>query len=103
MVAAVLDLPRQEARAGTDSELEMIADKIGFVPNVRKSDNVYQAKIFGICWLACLVLGAIWGVATNPNGFGDGLLTGVAVGGLGGMVVALLVSGAIVGFKGMIR
>ena len=90
------DVPRE-------SSYEAIADKIGFVPNVRTSDNVYQVKAFGVCWLACVVIGAVWGVATNPNGFGEGLINGAIPGALLGIVAALVVSGAMVGYRGLKR
>jgi hypothetical protein len=86
-----------------DATYEVFADKIGFVPNAKKADNVFQLKIFGIVWLVCLIVGAIWGVVTNPNGFGEGLTNGLIIGGLSGLVVALLVSGAITGFRTTIR
>jgi hypothetical protein len=86
-----------------DSTYEVFADKIGFVPNTKKADNLLQLKIFGIVWLVCLVVGAIWGVVTNPNGFGEGLTNGLIIGGLSGIVVALLVSGAIVGTRTLFR
>jgi hypothetical protein len=86
-----------------DSTYEVFADKIGFVPNAKKADNLLQLKLFGIVWLVCLVVGAIWGVVTNPNGFGEGLINGLIIGGLSGLVVALLVSGAIVGTRTLFR
>ena len=69
-----------------------VADKVGFVPNIRKSDNVLQAKIFLMVWAACIVIGAIWAK-------GDGAL----IGGLLGIVAALIVSGAVLMVVGLKR
>ncbi len=99
-LATLLNLKSQNiSPIPTDSTYDVFADKIGFVPNAKKSDNLFQLKIFGIVWGVCLVVGIIWGVVTNPNGFGEGLLNGALTGGLLGIVVALLVSGAITGFR----
>ena len=69
-----------------------VADKIGFVPNIRKSDNELQAKVFLGVWAACILIGAIfWG--------GDGVLFGVLL----GIVVALVVSGGVLTIVGLIR
>ena len=71
---------------------EFVADKVGFVPNVRRSDNILQAKIFGGVWLGCVLLGAVCG------GMG-GALMGLLL----GIVVALLVSGAVLAIVGLKR
>lgn len=86
-----------------DSTYDLFADKIGFVANTKKKDNLFQAKVFGIVWVLCVIAGGIWGVATNPNGFAEGLLNGLLTGGLPGVVVALLVSGAITGARTTFR
>ena len=69
-----------------------VADKIGFVPNVRKSDNALQAKVFLGVWAACVLIGAILGR-------GDGALTGLFL----GIVVALVISGGVLAVVGLKR
>ena len=69
-----------------------IADKIGFVPNIRKSDNALQAKIFLGVWLFCILLGAVLGK-------GDGALRGLIF----GIVVALIISGGVLTIVGLMR
>ena len=94
---------REAAMPGSDTAYDEFADKIGMVPNARRSDNLLQARIFALVWLICLGLGGFWGAVTNPGGFGPGLLNGALTGGLLGLIVALLVSGAVVGFRGLTR
>jgi hypothetical protein len=74
------------------STYNFVADKVGFVPNVRKEDNKLQAKVFLSVWMLCILIGLVWGG-------GDGGLTGALI----GLVVALLISGAVLAVVGLRR
>jgi hypothetical protein len=70
----------------------LMADKIGFVPNVRRKDNVIQ----GLSVVASMLIGA--GV-----GFGIGEAVGAAAGAVAGVVGGLMISGAILAIVGLVR
>lgn len=95
--------PFQAPNIPQDSTYDLFADKVGFVPNTKKKDNLFQAKVFGIVWVICLIAGAIWGATTSPKGAGEGLIDGLLTGGMLGVIVALVVSGAITGFRTTMR
>ena len=90
-----------------DQVYNIIADKVGFVPNVRRSDNLLQAKIIGGIVAVCAVVGLIWGGGAghrNPDcGLGMGLGVGTGLGVVAGLVVGLLVSGLVLGIIGLKR
>ena len=71
----------------------VLADKVGGVPNIRKRDNLYQ----GLAILVCLVIGALAGLVIG------GWPTGVALGALIGMVGGLLISGVVLMVIGLLR
>ncbi len=78
---------------------QIIADKVGMVPNLRRSDNVFQAKFVGA---SALIFGigflfAPWFDDAAPWFLRLGL--GVVAGLLGG----LLVSGLILAIKNLVR
>ena len=75
-----------------DSTYNFVADKVGFVPNVRKSDNILQAKVFLAVWAVCILIGVVWGK-------GDGAFMGFLL----GMVIALVVSGGVLTVIGLKR
>jgi len=78
---------------GADASYNLLADKVGGVPNVRKKDNLYQAAAIG----AFLILGAAigWFVGEWPQG--------VMLGGLAGLIAGTLISGAVLTVIGLCR
>lgn len=74
------------------SAYDQFADKVGLVPNIRKDDNKLQAKVFLIVWACCIAIGFIW----NRS---DGAIMGALL----GIVIALLVSGAVLTVVGLRR
>ncbi|MGC4042840.1 MAG: hypothetical protein QM758_03475 [Armatimonas sp.] len=95
--------PFQAPDIPQDSTYELFADKVGFVPNTKKKDNLFQAKVFGSVWVICIVVGAIWGAMTSPKGVEGGIADGLLTGFFLGVVVALVVSGAITGARTTLR
>jgi hypothetical protein len=91
------------ATTGADAQYNLIADKVGLVPNVRKKDNLYQ----GICVLAFAVIGMtlawFWDGAAIRDTFGDGWPIRLTVGALAGLVVGALLSGLIIMVLGFLR
>jgi hypothetical protein len=71
----------------------VLADKVGGVPNIRKRDNLYQA----LSILACVIIGAVVGVLLG------GWPTGAGLGALAGTVGGLLISGVVLMVIGLIR
>lgn len=71
---------------------DVMVDKVGFVPNVRKKDNVFQA-VFSI---AATVLGTIIGLVWQGG-------MGAALGALVGLVVGGIISGLILCAVGLKR
>ncbi len=78
---------------GADATYNLLADKIGGVPNVRKKDNLYQ----GITVALFLVVGLVVGW------FAGGWPEGVLLGALGGLVVGTLISGLVILVLGLRR
>ena len=75
----------------------IIADKIGGLPNVRKKDNIYQAAAIG----ALTVIGAIVGWFVGA-GHGAGQF-GALLGTVGGLIVGVLLSGTVLMVIGLLR
>ena len=71
----------------------MVAEKIGFVPNVNKRENFYQA----IAIAGTMVLGALVGLIIDHS------LLGAGVGLLGGLIVGFFVSGFVLMIIGLRR
>ena len=71
----------------------ILADKIGGVPNVRKKDNLYQAVTVGVFLIVGVIVG--WAV----GGWPEGVLLGV----LGGLIAGILISGVILMIIGLWR
>ncbi|KAF0241907.1 MAG: hypothetical protein FD180_4197 [Planctomycetota bacterium] len=84
--------PADPGRSGGEQVYNLLADKVGFVPNVRGKDNVIQ----GISVAAALLIGAGIGFFLH-GGFG------AIVGGVTGMVAGLLISGAVLAIVGLVR
>lgn len=80
-------------RRGPDATYNMVADKIGGVPNVRKKDNLYQAAAIGVF----LIIGAVVG------GFLGEWPQGVLLGALAGLIAGTLISGAVLTVIGLCR
>jgi hypothetical protein len=70
----------------------LVADKIGFVPNIRGKDNLFQA----ICVAAFVAIGAVVGGVIG--GWPMGILSGALIGIIAGVLcsgVALMVVGLV--------
>ena len=78
---------------GTDATYNLLADKIGGVPNVRKKDNLYQAAAIGVFVIVGVVVGAFFGEWPQ----------GVLLGGLAGLIAGTLISGAVLTVIGLCR
>lgn len=46
---------------GADATYNLLADKIGGVPNIRKKDNLYQAAAIGVFLIVGAVVGWVLG------------------------------------------
>jgi DNA-directed RNA polymerase subunit RPC12/RpoP len=82
----------QRAVATSSTTYEVMADKVGLVPNIRKKDNIFQA----IFTLAFTIVGTIIGLVWQ-GGLGAGIGT------LAGLVVGGLISGVILCVIGLVR
>ena len=71
----------------------LLADKIGGVPNVRKKDNVFQAVAIGVFLLIGLLVGALAG----------GVPEGLMIGGIVGLLSGTLISGFVLMIIGLCR
>lgn len=80
-----------------DPGLQFAADKIGFVPNMRKSDNIFQLKFIGVTCLLCVVLALIAPMGDFP------VLAKIATGLLAGLLVGVILSGIILAIKNLKR
>ncbi|MCA9041447.1 MAG: hypothetical protein KDA65_13930 [Planctomycetaceae bacterium] len=58
--------------------------------NLRKSDNVFQAKVIGICLLIGILVGVIWGAVSGEQ---INMIIGSVVGGFAGVLLGLFGSG----------
>ena len=76
-----------------DPAYNLIADKIGGLPNLRKKDNLYQAAAVGGFLVIGVVVGAI------VRGWPEGVLAGALV----GLVVGILLSGSVLMIIGLRR
>jgi hypothetical protein len=76
-----------------DAIYNIVADKIGGVPNIRKKDNLYQAATVGVSLIIGLIVG--WAVGGWPEG--------VLLGALGGLIAGILISGAVLMIVGLCR
>ena len=78
---------------GADATYNLLADKIGGVPNVRKKDNLYQAAAIGVFLIVGVVVGGFLGEWPE----------GVLLGGLAGLIAGTLISGAVLTVIGLCR
>ncbi len=78
---------------GPDPTYNLLADKIGGVPNVRKKDNLYQAAAIGVFLIVGVVVGACLGEWPE----------GVLLGGLAGLIAGTLITGAVLTVIGLCR
>ena len=78
---------------GADATYNLLADKIGGVPNVRKKDNLCQAAAIGVFLIVGVVVGGSLGEWPE----------GVLLGGLAGLIAGTLVSGAVLTVIGLCR
>lgn len=75
------------------STYEFVADKVGLVPNLRASDNLFQAIFVAVFILLGAIIGFIYSRST----------TGLLVGVLGGLIVGGLLSGLVLMIRGLMR
>lgn len=78
---------------GADPTYNLLADKIGGVPNIRKKDNLYQAVAIGVFLIVGVVAGGFLGEWPE----------GVLLGGLAGLIAGTLISGAVLAVIGLCR
>ena len=78
---------------GADPTYNLLADKIGGIPNVRKKDNLYQALAIGAFLIVGVIVGAFLGEWPQ----------GVLLGGLAGLIAGTLISGAVLTVIGLCR
>jgi hypothetical protein len=78
--------------ASASSTYERVADKVGMVPSMRLSDNLIS--------LAGAVVGAIIGVIAGGI-FRGGI--GMAVGGVGGLFIGVVLAGLYLGIRNLFR
>lgn len=90
--APAQDPTTSKTHAGTRETLQTIADTVGMVPSMRSQDSAAQ----GIALVFGLIAGAIIGWTIHGT-------KGLLIGGIGGLVTALVISGLIVMVMGWIR
>lgn len=73
----------------------VVADKVGLVPNIRGKDNLYQA----IAVAVCIVLGALLGLLLDA----DSVATRLGLGALAGLIVGGFGSGLVLMIFGLVR
>lgn len=78
---------------------EFVADKVGFVPNIRKSDNAYQAKFIATGAVFSAGFGGAYCATSDAAPWYGGLVIGLVI----GLLVGLLVSGTILAVKNLKR
>jgi hypothetical protein len=78
---------------GADPTYNLLADKIGGVPNIRKKDNLFQAAAIGVF----LIVGAVVGLFVGE--WPEGIL----LGSLAGLIAGTLISGAVLAVIGICR
>jgi hypothetical protein len=79
--------------SGGDAAYNLLADKIGGVPNIRKKDNLYQAAAIGVFVIVGAVVG--WFLGEWPEG--------VLLGALAGLIAGTLISGSVLTVIGLCR
>ena len=82
-----------------DTGYQFVADKVGFVPNLRRSDNLFQAKFVGIT----AVLTAIAFLFAPWWGQNDPWFLRIGLGFVAGLLGGLLLSGFILAILNLVR
>ena len=82
-------VPNRDAGAAYN----IMADKIGGVPNIREKDNLYQAGAIGVFTVIGAIIG--WFAGAWPEG--------ILLGTVGGLIVGVLLSGTVLMVIGLIR
>ena len=85
--------PPQSRAPAPDAAYNILADKIGGVPNIRKKDNLYQGLSIAVFLVIGLIVGGLLG----------GWPMGIMLGALGGLVVGTLLSGLVLMVLGLGR
>lgn len=89
-------LPKDATSSGAGAQYDRIADTVGLIPNLRKKDNLYQ----GLCVLAFVIIGMavalFWDGAAIRDSLGDSLPVRLLLGAFAGLVLGVLISGAII-------
>lgn len=91
--------PVQESSPEPIDGYQFVADKVGFVPNTRKSDNAFQAKFIGFAAVFCGAFGGAYCATSGAAPWYAGILIGLVI----GLVVGLLVSGTILAIANLKR
>ncbi|MCC7230974.1 MAG: hypothetical protein IT203_11325 [Fimbriimonadaceae bacterium] len=91
--------PVQSDLEGGDPVYELMADKIGFVPNARLSDNVYQAKFIAVVLAVMVPIGAlVFGIL----GLGPWWI-GAVIGVVCGLLIGVFLSGTVLAIRNLKR
>jgi fatty acid desaturase len=90
---------QNEPSSQSSNTYETVADVVGFVPNLRKQDNVFQAKFIATTVLLACLIGAIAFAATGSGPWWAGMVLGL----LGGLLAGLLLSGVILAIRNLKR
>lgn len=91
--------PVQVADEERDPTYDLMADKIGFVPNARRSDNVYQAKFIAVVLALTVPIGAaVFGIL----GLGAWWI-GATIGVVFGLLVGMVLSGTVLAIRNLKR
>lgn len=90
--AARRPIPGGESSTTSDEVYNIMADKVGFVPNVRRKDNLFQ----GIVVLTLMIIGAVTGALIDGYPMAAGLAAG-------GLIVGVIVSGTVLCIIGLFR
>jgi hypothetical protein len=80
-------------------EGNVFADVIGFAPNLRKADNLFQAKFIGGTVGVFVIAGCVYAVVDGEMP----LWAGATIGVVGGLVIGVLVSGTILAIRRLKR
>lgn len=95
--------PKQQSGPPAPDPLEQyhaVAETVGFVPNLRPKDNLWQA----VSAAAGAILGALLGLILMPIFVRDGSpLIGALVGGVLGLIAGVFVSGLVIMVLGWVR
>lgn len=95
--------PGTPRKSGTNSDYDLMADKVGFLPNVRKKDNLYQGLCIAVCVIIGMIAGWFWDGGLIREIVGNEAPLRILVGGAAGLIVGTLASGLFLMVLGLRR